>query len=212
MTLQFQAIVTAENGNPLANRKVYLVDEKRKVQQEAATGKTGAFEFRELEAGDHYGFMLEANDSESTIRVLIRDKDGKVLDGFSSDNRATVFRYRPRQNYARARGVAGKGVRICGTLLDHGVGVSDHKVILVDRKGYQLGCATTNSRGEFDFGVVSFSKANCFILLDECDEFLNLEFEAQNKNGGTLYKFTNKANRDLIKYQILPTYEPQVKN
>ena len=186
-------VVTAENGNPLPNRKVYLVDEKTKVQQVAATGKTGAFEFRELEAGDHYGFMLEANDSESTIRVLIRDKDGKVLDGFSSDNRATVFRYRPRQNYARATGVAGKGVRICGTLLDHGVGVSDHKVILVDRKGYQLGCATTNSRGEFDFGVVSFSKDNCFVLLDECDEFLNLEFEAQNKTGSTLYKFTQQG-------------------
>ena len=96
--------MTAENGNPLPNRKVYLVDEKRKVQQEAATGKTGAFEFRELEAGDHYGFMLEANDSESTIRVLIRDKDGKVLDGFSSDNRATVFRYMTEAELCQNKG------------------------------------------------------------------------------------------------------------
>ena len=62
--------------------------------------------------------MLEANDSESTIRVVIQAKDGKVLDGFSSDNRATVFQYKPRQAYAKAKGGTGTGVRICGTLLD----------------------------------------------------------------------------------------------
>jgi len=210
-------MVIADDGNPLSNRKVYLVDEKKKVQQVTATGKGGDFEFRELQAGDHYGFMLDARDTESTIRVLIRDKDGKVLDAFSSDNRAELFGYKarpahakPRQTYA-AKGGSGNGFRICGTLLDHGLGVSDHTVRLFDKKGNLLGCATTNNRGEFDFGVVSFSKVNSFFLLDECDEFLNLEFEAQNKNGGTVYKFSNKANRELFKYQQQQTYEPQVK-
>jgi hypothetical protein len=203
-------IVIAEDGKPLSNRKVYLIDDKGKVQRVATTENNGAFEFKDLKAGRQVAVMMEGSSKQNTIRVLMRDKDGKVLDGFSSDNRASVFRY--KRGHKKAAVGTGIGVRICGTLLDHGVGVSDHKVILIDRKGRQLGCATTDSRGGFDFGVVSFNKVDCLLLLDECDEFLNLEFEAQNKNGGTLYKFNNKANKELIRYQLLSTYEPQIKN
>ncbi len=74
-------LVNAENNQPIANKKIYIKNEKGDIMDSTTTNSLGSFAFKYLEYDQKYMVFFGENDPtlSPNMKILLTNKQGKVL-------------------------------------------------------------------------------------------------------------------------------------
>ncbi len=196
-----------ENNRPVANKKVFLVDDNGEIIDTAISDSEGNFVFKKLPSDKQYNVLLAEDDSNMSVAINFKDSTGKVTKSINSTENKNFFKYNTLAfESAENTFMSEQDVSIRGSLLDGAKPAANKTVLLVDASGNVVDTAITDDEGNFTFKTLPYS-SDYKIVLDESDTGMSVSLNYENNKGEVVKEVTTAKDKDLFQYKNLSTFD-----